>query len=115
MIAFAHAQNLTNDSNFTRDLQQVAYRFYSDVIVVSVDVDEFTSWSNQFVPKFYGHVINGSLIWSASIAYNFQNSLHAVNVRVYHIAFLLNRKTVLSVLILQTKACGAASKLVKFS
>ena len=41
-------------------LTRVAYEFYTDVVVVSVDVTDYSYWSSLFVPKNYGALVYGN-------------------------------------------------------
>ena len=41
-------------------LTRVAYEFYTDVVVVSVDVSDYSYWSSLFVPKNYGALVYGN-------------------------------------------------------
>ena len=47
---------------FHQTLQQVATTLYNDIVVVTVDVDQYTAWSGQFVPRNYAADVHGKLI-----------------------------------------------------
>lgn len=40
-------------------LQQVAHKLYNDIVVVTVDVDQYSAWSGQFVPRNYAAQVQG--------------------------------------------------------
>ena len=47
---------------FHQTLEQVATNLYNDIVVVTVDVDQYSAWSGQFVPRNYAADVHGKLI-----------------------------------------------------
>ncbi|KAK2158290.1 hypothetical protein LSH36_173g01002 [Paralvinella palmiformis] len=60
LVALVHQDNITEESAFYKTLKSIAYRFYNEFVIVSVDVDEFPSWSGQFVPHGGRHKFKGA-------------------------------------------------------
>ena len=40
----------------------MATNLYNDIVVVTVDVDQYSAWSGQFVPRNYAGDVHGKLI-----------------------------------------------------
>ena len=38
---------------FFQELTESAYALYREMVVVTLDIDEFTHWASRFVPKDY--------------------------------------------------------------
>ncbi|XP_032219728.2 uncharacterized protein LOC5519100 isoform X1 [Nematostella vectensis] len=53
LLALAHRTNITREATFFKELTQAAYSLYRDLVVVTLDVDEFSFWAHNFVPKGY--------------------------------------------------------------
>lgn len=53
LIALTHRDNVTKDSFFLKELTESAYALYREMVVVTLDIEEFTHWASRFVPKDY--------------------------------------------------------------
>ena len=55
-------------------LQKVAHDLYNDIIVVTVDVDQYSAWSGQFVPRNYAAQLQGkpyrSYVFTSILIFN---------------------------------------------
>lgn len=38
-------------------LNEIAYQFYNELIVMTLDVEEYPAWAGQFVPKDYNKLM----------------------------------------------------------
>lgn len=53
LIALVHDKDLSSNSSFLTELEIAAHYLYTKLIVATLNVDEFPSWANQFVPRDY--------------------------------------------------------------
>ncbi|OWF48857.1 uncharacterized protein LOC110452507 [Mizuhopecten yessoensis] len=57
MMALVHRQNITEDSQFIKELRAVAYELYNNMEVVTVDADDYRGWAVRFVPEGYSMTV----------------------------------------------------------
>ncbi|XP_071850047.1 uncharacterized protein [Apostichopus japonicus] len=64
LLTLATSEQLSEKATFYLDLQDIAYKFYNQVVFASLNVDEFPQWAARFVPHGYSrHVVeNDKLI-----------------------------------------------------
>lgn len=53
LIALVTKDNMTNSSPFAQVLTEIAYQFYNELVVMTLDVEEYPAWAGQFVPRDY--------------------------------------------------------------
>lgn len=53
LFALAHKSNVSKDSSFYKELTKSAYAMYSEMVFVTLDIDEFAHWASRFVPRDY--------------------------------------------------------------
>ncbi|KAJ7358756.1 hypothetical protein OS493_021532 [Desmophyllum pertusum] len=53
LFALTHKNNVSKDSSFYKELTESAYALYSEMVFVTLDIDEFDHWASRFVPKDY--------------------------------------------------------------
>ncbi|XP_031559856.1 uncharacterized protein LOC116296034 [Actinia tenebrosa] len=64
MLILARTQNISRDTHFYREITVAAYSLYQDIVFTTLNVDEFSFWASNFVPKGYltkyAHDLSGS-------------------------------------------------------
>ena len=76
-------------NNFTffswwQKLTEAAYAVYNDLMVVTIDVDEFPFWTSQFVPKgYHAKYAYGKLISRARLYEHIQEILETTGSRMH--------------------------------
>ncbi|KAH3730765.1 hypothetical protein DPMN_056760 [Dreissena polymorpha] len=55
LIALGYKENITDSAVFRKNLEEVAYEMYSQIVVMTLDVSKYSVWATQFVPHLYGH------------------------------------------------------------
>ncbi|XP_076093049.1 uncharacterized protein LOC143064244 isoform X1 [Mytilus galloprovincialis] len=57
LIALVYKDNITDTASFSQVLTEVAYQFYNDIIVMTLDAEEFPAWAGQFLPLDYTKIM----------------------------------------------------------
>ena len=48
-------------------LEGVAHEAYNNLVVVTVDVEQYAAWAGQFVPRHYGTHLQGKAFWQTQV------------------------------------------------
>ena len=53
LVVLTHPDNITEDSQFFKTLNSLAYQLYNDLAVVTLDIQQYPAWSGRFIPQGY--------------------------------------------------------------